>query len=453
MALNDKRGMILAGSLPKILITMALPLMFNNFIQMLYSLADTYWVGNYLGTGELAAMILVFPVLYFTLSLGMGVNVAGTALISRYCGADNPAKATKVAGQLLTFALLISVAISILGTMAAPLVIGMMGAEGAVYGYALQYVKVMMWELPALFTFFVFNAIRQGQGDTYSPMVLNVSGVLLNIILDPVAILLLGWGIRGVALATVFSRTLFAVYALYSLFRQGEGIRLKLTDLVLDHSTLTQIIRIGLPASTGQSFSAFGFIILNAFVIAYGEGTLAAFGIGNRISMMIILPVMGIGTALATIVGQNLGAGQVERARRGVKTAAAGSVSIMSVGGILLFIAAEPVVGIFIKNDPEVLQQSLDYTRLITLTLPLMAIFQILLGTFQGSGHTLYAMMMDMGRLWVFRIPLILFFGRWTTLGSHGVWYAMVISNALVCLMGWLIYRSGKWQKTVIRHN
>ncbi|MEN1760477.1 MULTISPECIES: MATE family efflux transporter [Anoxynatronum] len=453
MEINDKRAMILSGSLPKILITMALPLMFNNFVQMLYSLADTYWVGNYLGTSELAAIILVFPVLYFTLSLGMGVNIAGTALISRFSGAGSPAQATKVAGQLLTFALLMAVAISLMGTLAAPWVLRMMGAQGAVYVYALQYVQIMLWELPALFAFFVFNAIRQGQGDTYTPMVLNVSGVLLNIVLDPIAILFLGWGIRGVAAATVFSRTLFAVYAVYSLFRQGNGIRLRGKDLKMDSGILTQIVRIGLPASTGQSFSAFGFIILNAFVIGYGEGTLAAFGIGNRISMVIIMPVMGIGTALATLVGQNLGAGQPERARRAVRTAALGSITIMSLGGIILFLAADLVVGAFIKNDPEVLKQSLDYTRLITLTLPLMAIFQILLGTFQGSGHTLYAMMMDMGRLWVFRIPLILLLGRWTSLGSHGVWYAMVISNALICFMGWLMYRSGKWQQPVIRHN
>lgn len=452
MDYGEKRAMILRGPLVKTLVAMALPLMFNNFIQTLYSLADTYWVGNQLGTAELAAIILVFPVLYFTLSLGMGVNVAGTALISQYIGSSNSVQAKKIAGQMLSFALLLSVTISLLGSLAAPYVLRGMGATGDVFVYAHQYLAIMLWELPALFSFFVFNAIRQGQGDTYTPMVLNVSGVVLNILLDPVCIILLGWGIRGVAVATVFSRSIFAIYALYSLFTQPNGIQLKTRDLRMERTTLAHVIRVGLPASLGQSFSAFGFIILNAFVIAYGEDTLAAFGIGNRLSMMLIMPVMGIGTALATMVGQNLGADQLQRARQSVKTGAALSVSIMVLGGVFLYLVSPHVVGVFIKNDASVYQQSLEYTRLIAATMPLMAVFQILIGTFQGSGHTMYAMFMDMGRLWILRIPMIILFGRFTTLGSQGVWFAMIISNALICLFGWGLYLGGKWQNKVIHH-
>lgn len=452
MDYGEKRAMILRGPLVKTLVAMALPLMFNNFVQTLYSLADTYWVGNQLGTSELAAIILVFPVLYFSLSLGMGVNVAGTALISQYIGSSDSVQAKKIAGQMLSFALLMAVIISLLGSLAAPYVLRGMGARGDVFLYAHQYLSIMLWELPALFAFFVFNAIRQGQGDTYTPMVLNVSGVLLNIVLDPVCIVLLGWGIRGVAIATVFSRSLFAIYAIYTLFFHPNGIQLAPKDLRIERKTLAQVIGVGLPASLGQSFSAFGFIILNAFVIAYGEDTLAAFGIGNRLSMMLIMPVMGIGTALATMVGQNLGANQHQRARQSVKTAAALSVSIMVLGGSLLYLVTPYVVGWFIKNDASVYRQSLEYTRLIAMTLPLMAAFQILIGTFQGSGHTLYAMFMDMGRLWFLRIPMIILFGRLTGLGSRGVWYAMIISNALICFFGWCLYRQGGWQKKVI-HN
>ncbi len=450
MDYGEKRTMILRGPLVKTLVAMALPIMFNNFIQTLYSLVDTYWVGNRLGTAELAAIILVFPVLYFTLSLGMGVNVAGTALISQYIGSSNSVQAKKIAGQMLSFALLMAVSISLLGSVAAPFVLRGMGAKGDVFLYANQYLAIMIWELPALFAFFVFNAIRQGQGDTYTPMVLNVSGVVLNIALDPVCIILLGWGIRGVAIATVFSRSIFAIYAVYTLFTQANGIQLSFKDLRMERKTLSHLLRVGLPASLGQSFSAFGFIILNAFVINYGEDTLAAFGIGNRLSMMLIMPVMGIGTALATMVGQNLGADQLPRAKSSVKTAATLSVSTMALGGAFLYLVSPYVVGAFIKDDASVYQQSLEYTRLIAMTMPLMAVFQILIGTFQGSGHTMYAMLMDMGRLWILRIPMILLFGWLTELGSQGVWFAMIISNALICLFGWVMYLRGGWQKKVI---
>ena len=160
-------------------------------------------------------------------------------------------------------------------------------------------------------------------------MIINVSSAILNVILDPIFIFTFNLGMRGAAMATVISKVIFTLYMIYVLFSKSEDIYLKKNNLTLDKSILSQIIKIGLPSSIGQSASAFGFIILNIFVVSYGSATLAAFGIGNRINSLIMMPSMGIGSALATVIGQNLGANQVDRAKQGFKTACKITITFM----------------------------------------------------------------------------------------------------------------------------
>ena len=448
MEFSNKRQFILQGKMWRVILTLAAPLMANNLIQTLYNLGDTYWVSK-LGSVEIAAMGLVFPFIYLIISLGMGMNVAGTALISQYVGSENKDEAGKIAGQLFSFSLILSVILGILGYFMTPHLIRMIGGKGALLKASTDYLSIMFWDMPIMYLFFVYNAIKQGQGDTVTPTILNVCGVVLNIILDPIFIFRFGLGIKGAAYATILSRGIFAIYAIYSLFSDKNSIYITRKMLKLNKILLAKIIKVGLPASLGQSASALGFIILNGFVMSYGEATLAAFTIGNRINSLVLMPIMGIGSSIATIIGQNLGADQIQRAKEAFKTSILLSTSFMIVGALLLYAGAGQIVGIFTK-DALVLSEGVQYTHLISLGLPFMGIFQILVGTFQGSGHTIYGMAMDIGRLWVFRIPMIVLFKRYADWGSSSVWYAMVLSNLLVCLLGYGIYLQGSWQQKVI---
>ncbi len=447
---NNKRKFILEGKMWRVILTLAAPLMANNLIQTLYNLGDTYWVSK-IGSVELAAMGLVFPFIYLIISLGMGMNVAGTALISQYIGSENKDEAGKIAGQLFSFSFILSVVLGIVGYFLTPYLIRMIGGKGELLKASTDYLSIMFWDMPIMYLFFVYNAIKQGQGDTVTPTILNVCGVVLNIILDPIFIFKLGLGIKGAAYATIFSRAIFALYAIYSLFADKAGVHITRKTLKLNKALLVKIIKVGLPASLGQSASALGFIILNGFVISYGEATLAAFTVGNRINSLVLMPASGIGSSIATIIGQNLGANNVPRAKEAFKTSVIMSTIIMSIGAFLLFSAAKITVGVF-ATDPLVLAEGIQYTHLISLGLPLMGIFQILVGTFQGSGHTIYAMAMDIGRLWCFRIPMIVLFKRFASWGSSSVWYAMVLSNLFVCMLGYAIYLQGNWQRKVIEH-
>ena len=449
MNFEEKRKLILNGKMSKVIITLAAPIMLNNFIQTIYNLTDTFWVSK-LGDTEVGAMTLVWPVIFFMMSFGLGVSIAGTALISQYTGSDRLKDATEVAGQVISFSFVISFVLGLIGFLAAPYIVSAMGGKGDLYEYAVEFIQIIFLGMPTMFVFFGFTAIKQGQGDTVTPMIYGALSVLINIILDPILIFVFDLGISGAAIATVIARGTFSAYAVYKLFTPTGGIQLRKKHLYWNKEVLNKLIKIGLPSSIGQSTTAFGFAILNYFIYSFGESTLTAFGIGNRINSLILMPAMGIGNALATIVGQNLGAEDIDRAKKAVKTSAFLSVAISALGGAFLFIVADNVIGWF-TNDPIIHSQGTYYLRLISASIPLMGIYQTFIGTFQGSGHTVMAMILMTGRLWGVRIPLILLFKTFTNLGTNSVWYAMVLSNLIMCIVGYSMYLSGKWQVKVIK--
>lgn len=322
--------------MPKVILTLSLPIMFNNFVQTIYNLTDTYWVSK-LGSTEVAAMTLVWPVIFLMMSLGIGVSIAGTALISQYIGSNNLDDATDVAGQIISFSFVFSLVLGIIGSLLSHSIVKAMGGEGQLLVNATDFLRIIFLGMPTMFVFFAFNSIKQGQGDTITPMKYSTASVVLNMILDPIFIFTFNLDIKGATIATVIARGIFAFYAVYALFTKTDGIHLSLKHLHINKTVLTKLIKIGLPSSIGQSTTAFGFAILNIFIISFGKSTMAAFGIGNRINSLILMPAMGIGSALATIIGQNLGANNIDRAKKAVKTSTILTTIFLVIGGSVLF--------------------------------------------------------------------------------------------------------------------
>ena len=431
-------------------LVLSAPLMLNNLIQTIYNLTDTYWVSR-LGDISVAAVSLVWPVIFLMISLGIGLSVAGTALVSQYVGAGETGNAAQSAGQVLTFGLLFSVIIGAAGYMLTPHVIGWMGAGGELYAQGVEFLQIIFLGMPFMFGFQAYTCILQGQGDTVSPMVFGILSVALNMVLDPLMILTLNMGIAGAAWATVISRLVFCVIAVYSLFagRWRKGIKLHLAHLKPVAHWLSKIAKVGMPASLGQSSAALGFVIMNAFIVGFGDNTLAAFGIGNRINSLVLMPAMGIGSALATIVGQNIGYGDIPRVSLAVRRSLQLSVSMSVVGGIILFLLAGFVMDVF-TDSPDVYAQGVEYLQWICAGIFLMAIFQVFVGVFQGSGHTVMAMILMAGRLLMVRIPLIVLLSRLFDIGSRAIWYSLLLSNAVACIVGAAMYLGGRWKRAVI---
>ena len=450
MMQNTNREKILRGNLKKTILTLALPIMLGNAIQTIYQVVDLFWVSRLAdGDNAVAAINFVWPIIFVTIAFGIGINIAGTSIISQFTGLNREREARQVAGQLLSFSFVFSLTLGLLGFFWGRNLLMLTGAEGAMLELSWQFLKIIFAGMPTMFVFFAFQSIKQGQGDTLTPMILAGSSVVLNIILDPIFMFTLNMGISGAAWATVVSRALASFAGLYLIFATDNGLRVLPADLPFRLKILKKIVRVGLPAALGNSVEGLGFMVLNIFVLSFGSLTVAAFGIGNKINSLVLMPAMGIGMALAAIVGQNLGADQIDRATRAVIEAIKMAVLILAVGGGTLFFLAPLVVGIF-TSDPVVLEQGIYYLRLISLSIPLMGIFQPFVGAFQGSGHTVTAMLITTGRLWGLRIPLILLLNNLTLLAEKSVWYAMAVSNLLICIVAFALFTRGHWKEKIV---
>ncbi len=449
MDISQKRDQILNGNIQKTMLTMAVPVMATNLVQTVYGLVDTFFIGK-LGTTEVASVQLAFPITFLTLSLGMGMSIAATSMIAQYTGRQDTAGAKRVASQILVVNLVLSVLLGILGIIFLEPLLHLIGISDSLFHYTYQYVLINLIGLPTLFLMFAYNGIRNGSGDTLNPMILNVSGVILTIILDPIFIFTLNMGVAGGAWAMVVSRGLFTAYAMYRMFAKPGEMQLHLKDLKPVWQDAKSILKIGLPSSFGSAMEAIGFIVMNMFIVDLGDITITAFSIGNRVNGLILMPAMGIGGALATIIGQNLGAGQIQRAKSAVKSAVVLATLLLTIGGIPMILFATPIMGVF-TGDPEVIRQGAYYLVLITLSIPLMGFFNIFTGTFQGSGHTMMTMFMQLGRLWVLRIPLILVFKQLMPGSPDAIWYSMILSNFLTSIIGYILYKTDRWTVPVIK--
>ena len=446
----QKRELILNGKMNKVILTLALPVMLNNFIHTVYNLTDTFFVSKIPGNA-VAGVQFVWPLIFLITSFGIGMTIATSSIIAQYIGAHQQDRARKTAGQAISFLFLLSLVLGILGYLAAPTIIKWMGGTGELYDNAYAYLSVMFLGIPTTFMMNAFNAIKQGQGDTISPLIIGGLSVGTNIILDPIFIFVLDLGVFGAALATVIATGVFAFYGILTTFSEKQSLKIELSDLKFNREILSKIVSIGLPSSTGQATTAFGFTILNVFLVSFGEVTLTAFAIGNRISSLIMMPSMGIGSSLATVVGQNLGADNVKRAKEAVKSSTVLSTVFLVIGGLMMLPFSKQIVMAF-SSDPEVISSGTEYLNMIIYSIPLMGFFQVLVGVFQGSGHTISAMVIMMGRLWGLRIPMVYVLSKLDGFGPSSIWYAMIVSNLIICLVGLGIYSTGKWQSKVIKN-
>ncbi len=447
MAKKENRELLLSGNMMKAILSLAIPVVINSFLQTMYNLTDTYWLGR-LGTAELAAINLVTPVQNIVINFGSGITVAGSVLISQYLGARKDEEARSMANQIFACAMIFSVICA--GTVAffTPSIVTWLGADGATWCHGRTYLQLVILDMPFLYMVNMFAAIHQAQGDTVRPMFLNLFGISLNMVLDPLLMVVFDLGAAGAALATVAAKAVPAVIAFLLLHRQDKAVYLDLKKLKFEKDKLKSILVIGLPTAVGGSTMQFGFLLMSRNVFKYGTEAMAAYGIGNKVNGLITLPSNGIGSAVATIVGQNVGAKQYERARQGYKLSAKISVIFLFTGGMILSRApvSTAIVSIF-SDDASVVKMAADFLSIMAFWCFTNGVYNSTMGLFQGSGHTEVTMIIDASRLWVFRFATLYICEVWLHMGVRSVWYSVVVSNGISALLLWLVYLTGYWKK------
>jgi len=458
---NRSTSSITDGDLVGPMVRLAWPIVVIQLLQVTYNLADTFWLGRLSGNA-VAAISLAFPLVFFLISVGGGFTTAGSILVAQYTGADSEGSAGKVAAQTLGFVVAIATVLGVVGHFLTRDMLALLPAQAetarVVVPLAGDYMEVFFLGMPALFGFFVFSALMRGYGNTRTPMRVMFVSVAINVVLDP--FLIFGWwvfpemGIAGAAVATIFARLVAAVVGVYVLFFTDAGPHISLSQFAPDLSMISRIVRVGTPSAAEQSTSALAMITLTAMVASFAPAVVGAFGLGNRLISLVFLPAMGLGRATNTMVGQNLGAEQPERAERAVWLAAKVAAGVLFAVAVVAAIFPRPIVAVFLspgsENAAAIVEYGATYVRIRAIEFVFVGVVQVLLGAFRGAGNTKTAMVISMVTLWVGRVLTVYLFAFALDWGATGIWVGMAFGNVTGAIVAAAWFTRGTWKRTLV---
>ncbi len=446
----EKTRTLLEGPIITSLVTLALPIVCANLLQSAYQLTDAFWVGR-LGGTAVAAVSVSFPVIFLQIALGAGLAVAGSTLIAQYFGARNEAMVNRVAAQTLLMVACVSLLLGTLGFFLAPHILTLMGVSSEVHDAALGFMRVSFAGLIFTFGFAMFQSIMRGIGQVTLPLYIVGSTVLLNALLDPFFIFgfgpFAGHGVMGAAVATLCTQGIAALCGLLVLFWGKYGIHLHLHDFAPDLSFMKRAFLLGFPASVEQSARALGLTIMTFLIASFGTLAVASYGVGSNILQFIVIIALGFSMAVSTLVGQNIGAGQIERASAIARLGAVLSFSIFSVLGVFAFLFAPHLIAFFVPNDPEVIKAGATFVRTVSLTYGFIGLQMSLNGVFRASGNMLATMILALVSQWVLQFPIAYLLSKHTSLGIGGLWWAFPVTNILMAGITFAWYLKGDWKK------
>lgn len=434
-----RRSLILQGNLWKAILLLAIPAAINDFIRSAYQMVDTIFVSN-IGSMEIAAITFVGPINMMVRTMSVGLSVAATNLIAREIGREDYKKARNVAMQVLIVAILIGLFIAVFSVSFSGQILTAASATPGIFDIANVYFRVTALSSPFVFINSIYVSVKRAEGDTYKAMKVNMVGMLIKIIASYVLIIVMESGIAGLAISTIIGTLSVSVYALYDLFFKQSVLQLKVKELRFSKKFLFALLIIAVPVIIEKSSISFSFIVLNKYVISHGEKVLASYGITNRINSLFFASVTGFASGLSPIISQNLGVKNDVRARAATKMSFAMATGI-AVAVITVLWPLRPVLaGFFAKGDQDIIYHTINAMTVYSVSIIPWAWFQVANGVFQGTGHTKYNMIISIMRIYLFRLPLVIYFSNYTEMAEYSIWYGMLLSNLMTGLFGLALY-------------
>ncbi|MEL1231590.1 MAG: MATE family efflux transporter, partial [Candidatus Neomarinimicrobiota bacterium] len=419
----------------KALWRLAIPIMFGMGIHTLYNVIDMIFIGQ-LGGNAIAGVAFNMPIFFLMLGLTMGLGSGVTASIARFIGDEDKKSADNSAEHALAMAGCIAIVFTILGIYYGEKILIALGAEGEILILAWEYLSMIVLGLPFMVFSGFFRSILAGEGDMKFPMMVAGLGTLLNTILDPIFIFKLekygnigfGMGVKGAAMATVFSQLIVFLIFIYMLFIKDHAyITFKLKDFMPSKVILWDIIKVGMPASLSMIIMALGQGVFNKILIFYSSQTVAAYQVAGRLDMLIFLPIFAIAGALTTLVGMFYGAREIGALNRIVRYGISSAFLITLVSSSFVYIFAETFSSWFTHNR-EIISVSVGFLKRLCLVYPLVAIAITSGRVMQGLGKGLPVLLITIIRVLVVSAPLGLYFSFVLEKPVEWNWYAMMIA-------------------------
>lgn len=438
-----------AGNLNRAILLLAIPMVLEMVLESLFAVVDVFWVAR-LGSDAVATIGLTESMLSLVFAIGLGLALSTTAMVARRIGEKDPEGAAVAGVQAIFLGLGLSVAIGVPCFIFAPELLRRMGASPDIIATGTWYARIALGGgSGAIVMLFLNNAIFRGAGDAAIAMRLLWVSNILNLILDPCLIFGLGpfprLGVTGAALATFTGRSIGVLYQFYRLVRGTERLRVLHRQIRLNLGVLWRLWRVSLTGIFQFIIANTSWIGLVRIVSIFGAAALAGYTIAIRILIFVILPSWGLSNAAATLVGQNLGAKQPERAESSVWRTGIYNGIFLGVIGVVFAIFATPIVRLF-TNDPSVIPLAASALRLVSYGNVGYAYSMVMLQAFNGAGDTVTPTIVYFFGFWLFEIPLAYWLAIPVGLKSSGVYLSIVIAECAISIVSILLFRRGRWK-------
>jgi len=440
----------------------AAPMLLGNIFQQLYTFVDQIIVGRFLGKEALASVGASFPILFTLIALIIGIAIGGTIVISQFYGAKDFTKVKRAIDTIFIVMGISAVIMTVVGISFSEQIFRLIRLPEELMDTANNYFTIYVSGLVVFFGYNSVAAVLRGLGDSITPLYFMALATVINIGLDLLFIVKLGWGIEGAAFATIIAQGTAFIFAVFYLNKTHELIKFNIREFAFDFEIFKQSVRIGLPTGLQQTFVALGMMALMGIVNGFGTNVVAAYTAAGRLDSLAIIPSMVFATALSTFVGQNIGAGKLERVKQGLaRTLLMASMAAVGISILIIFLKY-PLMRLFTK-DESVIRIGGEYLTIVTSFYLLFTGMFVYGGVMRGAGDTLIPMFLTLISLWVIRIPTALFlsqesvelFGltlRGAGLGEAGIWWSIPGGWGFGLLFSYIYYRTGRWKtKSVVK--
>lgn len=436
------------GKESKLILQFAMPMLAGSVFQQLYNIVDSIIVGNFIGKEALAAVGASFPVIFVLISMIIGVAMGISIVISQYFGAKDFDSVRRAIDTMYISLFFASIVTTIAGIIFSEDIFRLLNLPEEVMPQALAYLKIYLLGMVGFFGFNSTSGILRGLGDSKTPLYFLIVSTISNIILDLLFVIVFHMGVEGVALATVISQAGAFITAVLYLNKYHELINISIFKMKFDREIFKISFKIGLPTGFQHTFVSLGIMAIMGIVNSFGTDIIAAYSVASRLDAIATIPAMILSQALATFVGQNLGANKPERVRSGL-------ISTIKITVVVTLITTGIIVvfgSIFMRaftNDAEVIRVGSEYLTIVSLFYILFAIMFIFTGVMRGAGDTLIPMVISLLSLWLVRIPFAILLSN--KMGSEvGIWWSFPVGWGIGLILAWVYYSTGNWKKKVI---
>ena len=440
------------GPIGRALVLLAVPMVLETMLESLFAVVDIFFVAH-LGADAIATVGLTESMMALVYAVSMGLGVGATAVVARRIGEKDPEGAAHSAAQAILLGVLVATPIAVIGVGWAPQLLGLLGASPSVRTSGANFTRVVLGGNVAVLLLFLINAVFRGAGDAAIAMRSLWLASACNMILGPLFIFGVGpfprLGVTGAAVGTTIGRSIGVLYQLSQLRRRDGRIVIRREHVSVDPPLMRRLMALSGAGVFQMLIGTTQWIALIRILAGFGSAVLAGYTIAIRVAIFALLPSWGLSNAAATLVGQNLGAGQPDRAERSVWLAGFYNMMVLGAVSVLFVVLAAPITGIF-THDPAIVPWAVRALRIISGGFVFFAWGMVLSNAFNGAGDTWTPTWLNLFCFWLFEVPLAWFLSRVPSIGPNGVFASVAIAFSVYALLSAVLFKRGKWKSRAV---